>query len=333
MTPNLKPKAATLYIVIAFAIVYVVWGSTYFFIRMAVEGFPPMLMGAVRYILAGLLLLGWCALRKQPIWNFRDVINSGVGGILMLFIANGIVIWVEQVLPSAMVAIMVSANPVWLVVLDKANWRVNLRNPATLLGLITGFAGVLLLFGQELGQQTAHVTAGYFQGIILLALAPVAWAAGSLWSKGKTSNSPVSVNTAWQMIIAGLAFLPMSALNNEFAAFDAQAVPLRSWLAILYLILFGSIAAFSSYVWLLKVRSATQVGTHSYVNPVIAVLLGVFFAGEHIGFWHIAGLVVILFSVLLINLDKYLKRSLQGSPGRSPFNWMRRRSRTTTCVE
>ncbi|WP_129713589.1 EamA family transporter [Pedobacter sp. SYP-B3415] len=308
MTQISSSKASAAYVILAFAIVYVVWGSTYFFIRIAVDGFPPMLMGAVRYSIAGLLLLGWCAVRKQPVWNRRDIVNSGISGLLMLFLANGIVIWVEQVLPSAMVAIMVSVNPMWFVVLDKANWKKNLRNVATLLGLLSGFIGVLMLFGQELGQQAAQPKEGYLQGIILLIFAPVAWAAGSLWSKGKTSASPVSVNTAWQMIVAGLAFFLLAALHDEFNAFNPASVPLRSWLAIAYLIIFGSIAAFSAYVWLLKVRPATQVSTHAYVNPVIAVLLGVFFAGEHVTFWHMTGLAVILLSVLLLNLDKYVRR-------------------------
>lgn len=303
-----QQKAPALLVLIAFATVYIVWGSTFFFIRMAVHGFPPMLMGAMRFTTAGLLLLGWCIYKGDKIWNKKDIINSAVSGILLLFVATGIVIWVEQTLPSAIVAITIAAEPVWLVFMDKGNWRVNFKNKSIVSGLIIGFAGVILLFGEQLskalggGQNSPTILA-----LILLALGPIAWCAGSLYSKNKSSNSPARLNTAWQMIIGGLAFIPASFARHEFSGFNIRSVPTQAWMAMVYLIIFGSIAAYSAYIWLLNVRTATQVSTHSYVNPVIAVLLGVMFAGEQITGLQIGGLVIILFSVLLINLDKYRK--------------------------
>jgi drug/metabolite transporter (DMT)-like permease len=301
---NKAPSA--MLIIIAFATVYIVWGSTYFFIQMAIQGMPAMLMGAIRYIVAGLLMLGWCLLNGDKIWVKRDVINAAISGILLLAIGNGIVIWVEQTLPSAMVAIMISANPMWFVVLDKRNWKENLSSIATITGLIIGFAGVMLLFGEQVVNTLGgtHNDAKVW-GVGLLILGPIGWSAGSLYSKYKGSSSPARVTTGWQMLIAGIAFLPASIMHREFNNFDITAVPMRSWLAIIYLIIFGSIAAFTAYVWLLQVRPATQVSTHSYVNPVIAVLLGVMFAQEHISWLQIIGLVIILLSVLLINLAKY----------------------------
>jgi drug/metabolite transporter (DMT)-like permease len=306
MMSTTQQKASPLLVIIAFAIVYIVWGSTYFFIQMAIHGIPAMLMGFMRYTTAGLLMLGWCALKGDKIWVKKDVINAAIGGIILLGIGNGIVIWVEQALPSAMVAIMVSANPIWFVVLDKRNWRENLRSTATIVGLIIGFAGVILLFGEQVANTMGgtHDSAKIW-GVGLLVLGPIAWSAGSLYSKYKGSNSPARVNTAWQMLFAGIAFLPASALHNEFANFDISKVPTQAWVAVIYLIFFGSILAFTAYVWLLQVRPATQVSTHSYVNPVIAVLLGVMFAQEHISWLQIGGLVIILVSVLLINLAKY----------------------------
>lgn len=306
-TTNLQ-KAPALLVLIAFATVYIVWGSTYFFIRMAVQGFPPMLMGALRFTTAGLLLLGWSAFKGDKIWVKKDIINSGISGLLTLFIATGIVIWVEKTLPSAMVAIMVSANPIWFVVLDKGNWRNNFKNKSVITGLIIGFAGVILLFGEQLSKAlTGNHSSSTLLGVCLLLAGPIAWSAGSLFSKKKGSSGPARLNTSWQMIIAGLAFIPAAFAHNEFSSFSFQQVPASAWMALVYLIFFGSIAAFSAYVWLLQVRPATQVSTHSYVNPVIAVLLGVLFASEHISRLQIIGLVIILFSVLLINLDKYRK--------------------------
>jgi drug/metabolite transporter (DMT)-like permease len=275
---------------------------------MAVHGFPAMLMGALRYTTAGLLMLGWCAYKGDKIWVKRDVINSAVSGLLMLFVATGIVIWIEQTLPSAMVAITVSASPIWFVVLDKANWRVNFKSKSTIAGLLIGFTGVVLLFGEQVAKALGdkqHTTT--FLGMALLILGPVVWSAGSLYSKHNPNSGPARLNTAWQMIIAGLAFIPAGMVHHEFDGFSLARVPASSWMAIVYLIIFGSIAAFSAYVWLLQVRPATQVSTHSYVNPVIAVLLGILFAGEQISVLQITGLVVILVSVLLINLVKYRK--------------------------
>lgn len=308
MITSTQKAPSSLLVIVAFATVYIVWGSTYFFIQMAIQGIPAMLMGAMRYTIAGLLMLGWCALKGDKIWVKKDVINAAIGGVVLLGIGNGIVIWVEQALPSAMVAIMVSANPIWFVVLDKRNWKENLTSTATVVGLIIGFAGVILLFGEQVVQALGgtHDDAKIW-GVGLLVLGPIAWSAGSLYSKYKGSSSPARVNTAWQMLIAGIAFLPASALHNEFANFDIAKVPFQSWMAVIYLIIFGSVAAFTAYVWLLQVRPATQVSTHSYVNPVIAVLLGVIFAQEQISWLQIGGLVIILLSVLLINLAKYRK--------------------------
>ncbi len=299
-------KTSALFVIIAFAIVYVVWGSTYFFIQMAIHGFPPMLMGAFRYLTAGILMLIWCRIKGDKLWVWKDIKTSAVCGLLMLFIATGVVIWVERTLPSAMVAIMVSAGPVWFVILDKANWSINLKNRSTIAGIILGFSGVLLLFGEAI-ERSLSGSLGHAQltGLLLLILSPIAWSAGSLYSKRNAVNAPARLNTAWQMIIAGLAFIPASAVHNEFSTFHFSQVPAHAWFALGYLILFGSIAAFSAYVWLLGVKPATQVSTHAYVNPVIAVLLGMGFNNEHISLLQIFGLVVILVSVLLVNLSKY----------------------------
>ena len=293
-------------VVVAFAIVYVVWGSTYFFIQMAIVGFPPMLMGAIRYLTAGVLLLLWCRIKGDRLWVLKDIGVSAVCGLLMLLVATGVVIWVERSLPSAMVAIMVSANPVWFVILDRANWKSNLQNRTVIAGIILGFSGVLLLFGEAIEKSlNGSFTHVQVMGLLLLLLSPIAWSSGSLYSKKRAGRAPARVNTAWQMIIAGAAFIPASVLHQEYAGFHIGQVPGRAWFALVYLILFGSIAAFSAYVWLLKVRPATQVSTHSYVNPVIAVILGVGFAHEQLSWLQLLGLLVILISVLLINLQKY----------------------------
>ncbi|HEY9194697.1 MAG TPA: EamA family transporter, partial [Mucilaginibacter sp.] len=192
--------------------------------------------------------------------------------------------------------------------LDKPNWGTNFKSKSTIAGLIIGFIGVLLLFSEQLGSIVGP-SAGpsKIPGMLLLLVGTLGWASGSLYSKHYNTQGSVSVNTAWQMLSAGLFFIPSSFAHHEIQTLNWHVIPAHSWYALSYLVVFGSIAAFSAYVWLLQVRPATQVGTYAYVNPVIAVLLGVLFAHESITLLQVAGLVVILGSVLLINLSKYRK--------------------------
>ncbi len=292
---------------LAFAIVYIVWGSTYFFIQKALAGFPPFVLGVIRFFIAGVLMLGWCKFKGEDIFNLKTIKIATVSGILMLGLGNGIVIWVEQFIPSGLVAIMVASAAIWFVILDKSHWKENLSNKYIVSGLIIGFLGVVLLFGNQLLQALDKPQSNLqIIGMVLLVFGPVAWAGGSLYSKyNPTTGSSVSVNTGWQMLMASVAFLPGSIIKSEFKTLDWAAIPLDAWLSIVYLILFGSIAAFSAYVWLLKVRPATQVSTYAYVNPVVAVLLSLTFTNEVIGVTQVVGLAIILGSVLLINLPKY----------------------------
>jgi drug/metabolite transporter (DMT)-like permease len=303
---TITSKQPLLLIIVAFAAIYIVWGSTYFFIQIAVHDFPPMLMGALRFLIAGALLMAWCYIKGDKIWVTKNVTSSAISGLLMLFVSMGVVISVEKFLPSSIVAIMTSANPIWFVVLDKGNWKTNFSNKFTISGIILGFAGVLLLFGEAIGKSVnGSMSATELTGLILMIFAPAAWCAGGLYSKIKGGNAPARLNTAWQMLIAGLVFIPASFIHGEYATFHIGQVSAQAWMALCYLILFGSIGAFSAYVWLLSVRPATEVSTHSYINPVVAVLLGVLFAGEHVSLLQLSGLVVILFSVLLVNFTKY----------------------------
>jgi len=305
MSIDAKRSASPVMVIIAFATVYLVWGSTYFFIQRAVEHIPPFILGAIRFLIAGGLLLGWCVIRGEKIFNWSHIKPALVSGLLMLFIGNGAVIWAEQSLASSLVAVLVSTAPIWFVVLDQPKWKENFTSKPTILGLIVGFIGVILLFSEQASKALGTGNGHQVIGLIVLILGAMSWAGGSLYSKYKSTSKSATVNTAWQMMAAGIAFVPGSLLNNEWGTFHIQAVTASSWFALVYLITMGSLAGFSAYVWLLQVRSATQVSTYAYVNPVVAVLLGVLFANEHMSALQITGLAVILLSVLLINLAKY----------------------------
>jgi drug/metabolite transporter (DMT)-like permease len=306
MSVQSKP-VSTLSVIIAFATVYLVWGSTYFFIQKAVNGFPPFIMGAIRFIAAGIIMMFWCILNGEKLFNKKNIIHAAIGGVLMLFVGNGAVIWVEQSLPSGMVAIIVSSAPIWFVLLDWPLWGENFKSKATIVGLISGFAGVILLFSERLldpGTATIPITMPI---MIILLIGSISWVAGSLYSKYKSSGGSSAVNTTWQMFAAGLAFIPGSMIRGEWQQIHWATVSNEAWFALIYLITMGSIAGFSAYVWLLRVRPATQVSTYGYVNPVVAVILGVFIGKEVISHIQIIGLTIILGSVLLINLHKYRK--------------------------
>jgi drug/metabolite transporter (DMT)-like permease len=307
MRSTVKKNVSPVMVAIAFATVYLVWGSTYFFIQKALQDIPALLMGALRFITAGLLLMAWCIIKGERIWVWNNIKTAAITGLLLLFIGNGAVIWAEQFLPSSLVAVLVSAAPIWFVLFDKPKWKENFKSRETILGLIVGFTGVILLFSERvMAALSATGNALQVIGSAILIIGSMSWAAGSLYSKYKDTGSS-SVNTAWQMLAAGLAFLPASLLRHEWSGFQWQTVTMQSWLSLLYLILLGSLAAYSAYVWLLQVRPATQVSTYAYVNPVVAILLGVFIAGEKITLLQVVGLAVILISVLLINLAKYRK--------------------------
>lgn len=312
MSSSTEKSAPILMVVLAFATVYTVWGSTYFFIQVAVKDFPPFILGALRFVIAGGIMAIWCSLKGQNIFAAKGIKHAAISGILLLFCGNGIIIWVERSMPSGMVAIMVSSAPLWFVLLDKPKWSENLRSKSIISGLLIGLAGVILLFSEQVteamslqGSKSVEMSS-----MVLLVIAAITWSGGSLYSKYKSSNDSIIVNSTWQMIAAGIAFLPGIIIRDEFSTFQWKNVSIDAWMAVLYLVVLGSIAGFSAYIWLLKVRSAMQVSTYAYVNPVVAVLLGVFFANEKISSIQIIGLIIILGSVFMINMTKYHRDKL-----------------------
>ncbi|MES1215135.1 MAG: EamA family transporter [Bacteroidota bacterium] len=306
MAGTAKKEVSTGMVVLAFATVYIVWESTYFFIQRAIQHLPPLLLGAIRFIAAGLLLMTWCLIKKENLWDWKQIKPAIISGLLLLFIGNGALIVAEKTLPSSFAAILISSAPIWFVLLDRPKLKENLSNRSTIMGLVIGFAGVILLFSESLPKLFSSGHSAEIIAMIILIVGSISWAGGSLYSKYFATGS-TTVNTTWQMLAAGIAFIPFSLLAGETKGFQWQAIPTTTWLSVLYLVTMGSLAGYSAYVWLLKVRPATQVSTYAYVNPVVAVMLGVFFAGEHLTIIQVGGLAIILTSVLLINLAKYRK--------------------------
>ena len=307
--PSQLPSKHTIQIIVAYFFIYVVWGSTYFFIGVALKGLPPFLLGAIRFSIAGLLLLIWCILRGERVFRKELLRKSAISGIVLLFVDMAVVMLAQQYISSSLVAIIGASAAIWILLLDVPMWKTNFRRWTVAVGVIAGFAGVVLLyFEQSLMSGQSSTKSEY--GIILLIFGCMSWALGTLYAKYRSSSVEgrnEMAGTAWQMISASLMFWICTLFSGDVERTDFSIVPATTWYSLIYLITFGSILAYSSYIWLLKVRPASEVSTHAYVNPVIAVLFGTMLGNENVTLIQISGMMVILFSVMMINWKKKVK--------------------------
>lgn len=296
-------SASKLGIVIAYFLIYVVWGSTYYFIGVALKGFPTFLLGALRFSLAGLILLLVCRMRGEKVFRSSLIGSSAVSGIVLLFVDMAVIMLAQRYVSSSLVAIIASSTAIWIMLFDVRMWKKTFRRLGILSGMLLGFLGVALLYIEQIFSEDAtHPHSEY--GILILIGGCISWALGTLYAKyfsSKAEDVNCFAGSAWQMLFASLAFWICAGLLDDFRKVDWQAVPMSAWLSLIYLVIFGSLLVYSAYVWLLKVRPATEVSTHAYVNPVVAVILGAGFGGEHVTIVQLTGLAIILISVMLVN--------------------------------
>lgn len=302
----MKGKPTGTLVIAAFAAIYIIWGSTYLGILLAIETIPPFFMAATRFLVAGLLLMGFAFYKGEKLPDTRSIAKISLSGILMLFIGNGAVTWVEQYLPSGLAAIIVATVPLWFIVLDKRQWRYYFSNMQIIVGLLIGFAGVILLFaGNAAGDLFTNKMK--FISLLILIGGTIAWTIGTLLSKYSKMQGSTTMKVAIQMMAAGILFVPLGLIFGEHKGFDVAAVSLRSILALAYLMIMGSIVAYMAYMWLLSVKPASLVGTYAYVNPVVAVFLGWLIASERISTQQAIGLAVIIVGLLIVNISKEKK--------------------------
>jgi len=280
--PEAQTAPASL-LVAAFAAVYLVWGSTYLAIRVAVESLPPFLMAATRFFVAGSILLLVLRSLGSPWPTRRHWINGAGIGTLLLLGGAGTVGWAEQTVASGLAALIVATTPLWFVILEwLPPWR---RRPAasTLVGLAIGFCGVALLVApMKTGNLATDAAqpASSIGGIIALLFACLSWATGSLIQRRLNQHASPWMNAAVQMICGSAALLLAATISGEWDRLQLDSLPWRSTAALAYLIVFGSWIGFGAYVWLLKHSTPARVSTYAYVNPLIAVWLGWFFLNE-----------------------------------------------------
>jgi drug/metabolite transporter (DMT)-like permease len=301
---NTKTLPPTGLVVSAFAAIYLIWGSTYLAILFGLKTMPPFIMSGIRFAIAGAILLAWRYLQGERPAS-KPTLQNAIAGVFMLFGGTGAVVWSEQHITSGMAAIVVAGMPFWFVLLDYRQWSYNFSQKLVLGGIVIGFVGVLTLFGAD----SAHFSEKAIFAMLVLLVGCISWAGGSLYLKYNSNSQSSMMNAGVQMLAAGIFSLVVGWAAGETKTFSFAAVSAESWLGLSYLITFGSLLGYLSYVWLLGVRPVVQVGTYAYVNPVVAVVLGWLFANEPFSGRQLVALAVILAGVLLINLPKY--RSLQ----------------------
>ena len=290
-----SPDSSRARIWAALAAVYVIWGSTYLGIDLAVRTMPPFLMASVRFLIAGSLLYAWAVRRGDR--TDRPTLRHWVSAFLiaapMLAIGNAGVGWAEQTLDTGTASLIIASVPLWMALLDRAFYGQRLAR-AALVGLVVGFAGVGLLVAPG-GSAGAGGRAA-----IVLVFSSLAWAVGSLYSRHAPLPRRPLVAAGMQMLAGGLILVVVSAVSGEFGQVHPGSVSLESWLGLAYLVVVGSLLAYSAYMWLLRAAPTSLVGTYAYVNPVVAVLLGTVVLGEPFTWRTLVGGGIILASVALI---------------------------------
>lgn len=296
-----RPKHAsarmTTLLLVAFAAVYVVWGSTYLAIRVGIESFPPFILAGLRHLTAGLILyplVRWKSEVRPTTANWRAAV---VTGFLLLFIGNGGVSWAEQSVPSGITALLVATVSLWLVIVDWLRPSGVPPVPRVAIGLLLGFAGMVLLVGPSHLGGAERVDP---RGAAVLVFASFAWACGSIYSKhGGMPSSPM-LGVAMQSLAGGVILLLAALFAGEFHALHFAAVSLGSWFALGYLIVFGSGIGLSAYIYILHKSTPARVATYAFVNPLVALFLGWLIAGEVLTLRTVLAAAVILTAVILV---------------------------------
>jgi drug/metabolite transporter (DMT)-like permease len=281
----------------AFAAIYFIWGSTYLAIKYALESIPPFLMMGSRSLAAGLILYLWSRGRGDEKIKSENIVPIVIIGILFFLVGHGLLAWGQQRVSSGSAALLVTSEPLWIAVIEAFMVKGHRATSRTVSGLVCGLAGISLLFApwQKLGNHHVDSLSAF-----AILLGTSSWAFGAVYSRvAKLPKSP-ALSAGLQLIVGGFLLVASGLLMGEGSRLLLEAISLRSILGLLYLITFGSVIAFTAYVWLLRITSATRVATHTYVNPVVAVFLGWAIAGESLSMQTFVATGIIVISVYLV---------------------------------
>ncbi|WP_263373659.1 EamA family transporter [Granulicella aggregans] len=292
---------ATWKTLLAFAMIYFVWGSTFFAIRIGVHEMPPLLFAAMRFLAAGLALTGWTVASREPLPNARQWISVLLLAFLIFVVDYGFLFWAEQRVPSGIAAVMMATIPAFIALAEIVFLRTQKLTPRLALALLIGICGVGVLLSHSLNLGSAAID---LRGALALMVGAISWSLASVLSKKLSLPASKVQSSGLQMLLGGILLTMIAASLGEFHNFHPSLVSANAWLALLYLIVFGSIIGFTAYVWLIHHESPTKVGTYAYVNPVVAVLLGYFAGGEALGVRTIIGTLCILVSIIVITTTR-----------------------------
>ncbi|MFZ0978106.1 MAG: EamA family transporter [Candidatus Acidiferrales bacterium] len=282
---------------VAFAIIYFVWGSTFLAIRIGVHEIPPLVMAAIRFLAAGLALYLWMLARGEPSPSARQWTAASLLAIPLFVMDYGLLFWAEQRVPSGVAAVMLGTIPAFMALSEIIFLRTQKLTVRLALALLIGCGGVAVLMNRSLALGGAPIDR---LGAVALIVASLSWSVSSAFTRKLPLPPSKAMSSGVQMLAGGVFLAIVAGAFGEFRDFHPAAVSRGAWLSLLYLIVFGSIIAFTAYTWLIHHESPTKVGTYAYVNPVVAVILGYFLGGEALGLRTILGALCILVSVVVI---------------------------------
>jgi len=288
-------------VLLAFAIIYFVWGSTFLAIRVGVREVPPFLLAGMRFAIAGAVLYGWMRLRGTSSPTLRQWGGASLLAILIFVFDYGLVFWAEKRVPSGATAVMMATIPAFMAISEIAILKTQRLTLRLAIALLVGMAGVAVLAGPSMSLSEAPVDRA---GACALIIGALSWSIGSTLSRRLPLPESKVMSSGAQMLAGGIFLTLAAAALGEFRGFRAQDVSRGAWLALAYLIVAGSIVAYTAYVWLIYHESPTKVGTYAYVNPLVAVLLGYFLGGEAIGLRTVLGTAFVLVSVIVITTGR-----------------------------
>jgi len=292
----LSTSAPSGMVLLAFAAVYILWGSTFFFIRVGIETIPPFVLAGIRHLTIGLVFYPLFRYVTREKTNTAQWRTTAITGLLLLLCGNGAVSWAETLVPSGIAALLVASVSLWMVIVDWLRPGGLRPTSRVLSGFFLGFAGIALLVGPaNLGGARVSLL-----GTFALLLGSLAWAAGSIYSRHHPIPHSPMLGVAMQSLAGGTGLWLVALATGEARSFHPGSVSLRSWLAVLYLIIFGSALGFSAYVYILKHSTASRVATYAFVNPVVALFLGWGFGGEPLTVRTLVASGTVLAAVLLV---------------------------------
>ena len=298
-------KPARWKVLLAFAIIYFVWGSTFLAIRVGVREVPPFLLAGMRFLIAGLILFAWMRTRRTPLPTLREWGAASLLAVLIFVCDYGLLFWAEKRVPSGLAAVMLATIPVFMALSEILILRTQQLSFRLAIALLIGMGGVTVLVNRSVSFGELPIDTG---GACALIIAAISWSIASALTRKLPLPSAKGMSSASQMTTGGLLLRVTAALLGEFRGFHIQPVSRGAWLALAYLVVAGSIVAFTAYVWLLHHESPTKVGTYAYVNPLVAVLVGHFLGAEPLGPRTILGTALVLVSVVVITTTPVRKR-------------------------